>query len=277
MEQDNQQLTKRERRHIHREEKLKMRAEFAKKRKVKRLVTWLVAIIVLVGAGYGVSQLAGESSNSQGGSKIAKVDEVVSSDWVKGNKQALVTLVEYSDFQCPACGSYFSLVERINKDFGQNIRFVYRHFPLSQVHHFAELAARASEAAGKQGKFWEMYNLLFINQSDWSQGQARDKFIGFAKQLQLNEDQFKKDIDSKKVKDKVKNNYASGLRAGVNSTPSFFLNGQKISNPRNYNAFAALIQTAINEAKPLEVDNIPTDTSTSTDKAIEKPKPENNK
>jgi protein-disulfide isomerase len=252
-----QNLTKRERRNIRREEKLQARAEQAKKRKTKRVITWLVAIIVIVIAGYGVSQFGGHSSNNTDGSKIADVDEVVAGDWVKGNPEAQVTLVEYSDFQCPACASFFPMIKRLEEEFGQDLRIVYRHFPLAQIHPFAELAGRAAEAAGKQGKFWEMHDLLFENQTTWSRGSARDMFTSFAEQLELNVDQFQQDMDSKEAKDEVRNNYSSGLRAGVNSTPSFFLNGQKLSNPRSFAEFAALIQATIDEVKPLEFESLP--------------------
>ncbi|MEK7508222.1 MAG: thioredoxin domain-containing protein, partial [Patescibacteria group bacterium] len=88
--------------------------------------------------------------------------------WMKGNPSALVTLVEYSDFQCPACGSYYPIVKRIMAEFGDRINLTYRHFPLRRIHESADLAARASEAAGNQGKFWEMHDMLFENQARWT-------------------------------------------------------------------------------------------------------------
>ena len=115
----------------------------------------------LIGATWGMAQLASS------GSKPALLTSAVSdSDWVKGNRSAPVVLVEYSDFQCPACAASAPLVKQLTEEFGNKIAFVYRHFPLPQ-HKNAYPAAQAAEAAGKQGKFWEMADLIFANQTKW--------------------------------------------------------------------------------------------------------------
>lgn len=93
---------------------------------------------------------------------------ITADDWVKGKKDSKVVLVEYSDFQCPACAAYFPMVEQVMDEYKDKVAFVYRHFPLISIHPYAEPMARASEAAGKQGKFWEMYQLIFKNQTAWS-------------------------------------------------------------------------------------------------------------
>lgn len=90
-------------------------------------------------------------------------------DWVRGNKAAKVVLVEYSDFECPGCGAYYPIVEQLVEEYGDKIAYIYRHFPLTAIHKNAETMARAAEAAGKQGKFWDMYHLIFTNQSQWAQ------------------------------------------------------------------------------------------------------------
>ena len=114
----------------------------------------------------------------------------------------------------------------------------------------AEAAARAAEAAGKQGKFWEMHDLLFDLQDEWSQEKnAKDKFLEYAQSLDLDLDQFEADIDSKEVKDKVTQDYQSGLRLGVNSTPTFFLNGLKLQNPETYEEFKNLIESSIEQSQ----------------------------
>lgn len=154
-------------------------------------------------------------------------------------------LVEFSDFQCPACGLYYPLVRQMKEEFGDKLNVVYKHFPLSQLHRNANLAARASEAALNQGKFEEMHNMLFEKQTEWSaSSQALSLFTAYAVSLGLDKDKFLKDIDSSATYDKVNANYQEGVRLGVGGTPTFFLNGKKISNPTSYEQFKTIIQNA---------------------------------
>ncbi|MDP2696359.1 MAG: thioredoxin domain-containing protein [bacterium] len=211
-------------------------------RLVKRISLWAFVGVLVVGAVFGLANLGEVGS---GGGAIL-MDAVAPSDWVKGNAVASVTLIEYSDFQCPACGTYYSLVQQLNEEFGDRIQFVYRHFPLRQIHANAELAARAAEAAGRQGKFWEMHDLIFENQRSWSdQSSAEDVFVSYAETLELNIKQFRSDIDDGEIKGKVSDDYSSGIRSGVDSTPTFFLNGVKIQNPRAYEEFRNVIEQAL--------------------------------
>lgn len=142
---------------------------------------------------------------------------------IKGNTSSPIYLVEFSDFQCPACGTFEPLVQEIMKQHGDKIAFGYRHFPLTQ-HEFADEAARASIAAGKQNKFWEYHDLLFENQEQLSP----EKFIELATQLELNIDQFTQDKESQETKDIIQKDMADGNAFDVNSTPTFFLNGKKL-------------------------------------------------
>lgn len=160
----------------------------------------------------------------------AFLTEIMLSDRTKGNENAKIELIEYSDFQCPACGAYYPYVKQITEEFSGQIRFAYRHFPLRQ-HKNAELAGRAAEAAGKQNKFWEIHDLLFENQQTWSNSdKAGDIFTVFAAKLDLDVEKFGADINSKEVKDKVADDLKSGLSIRVNATPTFILNG-KLLNP----------------------------------------------
>jgi protein-disulfide isomerase len=162
---------------------------------------------------------------------------------------ATVTLVEFSDFQCPACGAYYPVVTQVLKDFKKDITFVYRNFPLTDLHPNAQIAAQAAEAAGLQGKYWEMHDLLFTKQSDWSASTtARDIFAGYAQSLGMNVDQFKKDIDSDTVKNKVARDVADGQTLGITGTPTFFLDGVKLDNPATLADFEALIKAEIQKA-----------------------------
>ncbi|MBI5452425.1 thioredoxin domain-containing protein, partial [Candidatus Gottesmanbacteria bacterium] len=158
------------------------------------------------------------------------------------DKDAKAVLVEYSDFQCPACAFYYSMVNSLEREIGKKMLFVYRHYPLTQ-HKNARLAAAAAEAAGLQGKFWEMHALLFENQKIWSDtDDARKIFTDYAKSLTLDMMKFEKDLDLQEVKDKVENDLKSGQALGVDATPTFYLNGKKLSNIESYEQFKQIIE-----------------------------------
>ncbi|MCL5004821.1 MAG: DsbA family protein [Patescibacteria group bacterium] len=170
---------------------------------------------------------------------------VSDNDWYLGSKNAKVTLVEYSDFECPACKAYAPIITLLNKDFPNDLKIVYRHFPLPQ-HKNARVAAQAAEAAGKQGKFWEMENLIFEKQNEWADNSnAEENFVSYATSLGLNIEKFKSDFNSDLTKTKIESDYASGEESKLTYTPTFFLNSKKISNPQNYEEFKSLIETRI--------------------------------
>lgn len=178
--------------------------------------------------------------------KDKPLDKPAATDWIKGNPNAAVVIIEYSDLQCPACRAYQPLVKQMAEEYGDRIAVVYRHFPLKQIHLQATLAAQAAEAAGLQGKFWEMHDLLFEKQAEWSgNGRARTMMADYAKDLGLNVNQFKRDLFSKQVKALVNADYMSGLTAGVNATPTFYLNGDKIKNPQGPEEFKSLIDAKL--------------------------------
>jgi protein-disulfide isomerase len=161
---------------------------------------------------------------------------------VTGKQNAAVTLVEYSDFQCPACGVYYPVVEQIVEKYKDRISFDYRHYPLVAIHPNAFAAARASEAAGKQDKFWEMYRLLFANQSSWSESNAaQSTFEKYARQLQLDMGRYKADFASSKTNSAINASIREFNETGLpKSTPTFLLNGKKIQ-PRDAKDFSRLI------------------------------------
>jgi protein-disulfide isomerase len=262
MNNQDQPQSKRQLRALKKEEKMQARSNAAKKRQMKRIITWVVAVIVIIGAGYGVSQLGSNGGVSVDGGVLPATDQITERDNVKGVAGAPVTLIEYSDFQCPACAIYYPMVNRLHEEFGDQLQIAYRHFPLTTIHANAALAARATEAAAKQDKFWEMHDLLFINQSDWPSGAARDNIFGYAESLGLDMDQFEQDIDSDEVKDKVSDDRTSGQRAKISGTPSFFLNGQYIENPRSYNDFAELIRNEFSSSVTDTFDSLINDDNT---------------
>lgn len=161
---------------------------------------------------------------------------------ITGPQNAQVKLVEYSDFQCPACAAYFPVVEQVVGKYKDQVSFEYRHYPLTTIHRNAFAAARASEAAGKQAKFWEMYRLLFANQSAWKDsGDPRPLFINYAKQLGLDRNRFTADFASSQTNNAINASVAEFNKRGLpQSTPTFLLNDKKIQ-PRTLEDFSKLI------------------------------------
>jgi protein-disulfide isomerase len=210
---------------------------------LKNLGIGLGVLAILGLCVYGLMRL-GASSNPSGVTGGA-IPPVSSSDWTRGNQYAKNVLIEYSDLQCPACGAYEPLVQQLMKDLNGQILLVYRHYPLTQVHPHAQIAAQATEAAGLQGKFWEMHDILFSRQSDWANANnTEDLFKGYAKQLGMDENKFASDLNSDTVKKLVAEDADAGLRAGIDSTPTFYLNGSKVQNPGTYEELKALFTNA---------------------------------
>ncbi len=166
--------------------------------------------------------------------------KIKDSDYIRGDKNAPVTLVEYSDFQCPFCAQVQDTVEQILDDYDGQVRLIYRHFPLS-FHENAQKAAEASECAGEQGKFWEMHDIMFANQSDLSV----DSLKGFAKDLGLSTSQFNSCLDDGKYTQEVKDEFTEGTTYGVQGTPATFVNGTLVSGAQPYASFKQVIDAAL--------------------------------
>lgn len=146
---------------------------------------------------------------------------VSDADHRAGPDDAPVTLVEYGDFECPHCGRAHPIVRDVRKRMGQRLRFVFRHFPLSQAHPHAMHAAEAAEAAGDQGRFWEMHDVLFENQ----EALEDPDLIRYAQELGLDEARVGRELESGAHEKRVRAHFRSGVRSGVNGTPTFFING----------------------------------------------------
>ena len=213
-----------------------------------KIILWAIIAVVVIGSIFGIVKLASKSQTPGSDNLAITISAINDNENIKGDKEALATLIEYSDFQCPACGSYYPILKKVTEDLSAKVRFAYRHFPLPQ-HKNAKLAATVAEAAGKQGKFWEMHDLIFQNQSDWSEEKnAAILFAKYAQDIGLDLARFQTDVASDDIKAKIENDYKSGVKAGVDSTPSFFLNGKKIANPRNYDEFKNYIGQAIKQS-----------------------------
>lgn len=184
------------------------------------LVIVAVSFIILVGGAFVFATVKGDQSN----------EEVVLAEKVKGNPESSVVLAEYSDFQCPACQSFTPILEEIMSDYGDQLRFEYHHFPLISIHPSAELAARATEAAGIQGKFWEMHDMLFARQQQWSQNiNPRNQFEAYAEELGLDTEAFNRHLNNKEVREAVQEGMREGRTLEITGTPTFFLNGERMT------------------------------------------------
>lgn len=206
---------------------------------IKRIFIWLGVFAVLA-IMISVMTLAASKNEADVSGKLET--PVSQDDWSFGTTTAKVTLVEYGDFQCPACQAYHFALKKLLEERGNEISFVFRHFPLITIHPNALPGALASEAAGKQGKFWEMHDLLYEKQTDWSNDvSAEQRFVEYAKELGLDTAKFLTDYKDPVLRDKITDSYKSGMHSGVSGTPTFFINGEKIVNPGNYDELKAII------------------------------------
>lgn len=206
---------------------------------VRRTLLWTGLVVVLVAVIWGMTMISKTPAPATDGILDTQVS---AEDYVLGPASASVTLVEYSDFQCPACAGFAPIVKKAmtEPELAGRVRLVYRAFPLTTIHQRAELAARAAQAASLQGKFWEMHDALFAGQAAWAQvseGAARDVFRGYASSIGLDVTQFVSSLDSASVRDFVQAQLAEGELEGVDSTPTFYVNGKRMAHPQSYEEF----------------------------------------
>lgn len=196
----------------------------SKKRRNKRLWTGgIIAVLALLIISFFVSQ-SGDPIIEE---NFANLTVEGSTPNIKGNIGSDVLLIEYSDFQCPACATAAPAIQELVDQYGDQFALEYRHFPLRSIHPNAQLAAQAAEAAGIQGKFWEMHDILFENQSEWGQSFNPERFFRtYAENLGLNVDRFRFDLESDEVKDIVNAQFDEANVLGVPGTPGFVFNGE---------------------------------------------------
>jgi protein-disulfide isomerase len=170
---------------------------------------------------------------------------VTPNDHIQGPEDASATLVEYGDYECPHCGRAYSIVKRVQKQFGKGLRFVFRNFPLSEMHLQAESAAETAEFAGAHGKFWEMHDGLFENQ----QRLGGPLYLELAQELGLSATGLRQALEEGKYKDRVRTDFSGGVRSGVNGTPTFFINGKRHDGPFDYESLVRAIEEAVSGPK----------------------------
>jgi len=174
------------------------------------------------------------------------------SDHVRGNPSAPVTLTEYGDFQCPYCGRAHQVVRDVLDSLKTSVRFVFRHFPLTELHAHALVAAEAAEAAGAQGRFWDMHDLLFEQQPALT---PRD-LAEYANVLGLDVDRFIREIRSELHLRKVKSDFQSGVRSGVAGTPTFFINGERLEADWGPESLRSALQNALEQSRRERTDEL---------------------
>ncbi len=203
-------------------------------------VGWIIFTVVVVGVLGGLvawarisnppTDLTGVENNSvisalQQNGNIA--------DHVTGSDSKKVILLEYGDFQCPSCGGAHPGVKALIEEYGDKVTFIFRNFPLTTIHPNARAASAVAEAAGLQGKYWEMHDLLYENQNDWSSLDASKRtatFDTYAESLKLDMDKYNTDLVSSEVNKKISFDQALGKSVSVSATPTFFLNGEKVDD-----------------------------------------------
>lgn len=196
-------------------------------------------ILILI---FGLAKIAAGPSVGTVGNSISE------SDHTKGADNGSVVLVEFSDFQCPACASAYPLLSRLASDYSEDLTVVYRHYPLRQIHPNAQIAAQAAEAAALQGMFWDFHDMLFNTQGTWSNlglSAAKDHFAKLASSIGMDEAQFRSDMDSDAAKDAVNEDYKTATAVNAPGTPTLFLDGELV-NLQSYEQLSGLVEAAIN-------------------------------
>ena len=200
--------------------------------KVRWIIFSVVCLVVLGGLAFYANKGKKDVSQINETQIIASTEDSIG-DHVYGNKDAKVILFEYGDFQCPSCGVAFPQIKTIKEKYKAQIAFVFRNFPLTSIHPNALSAATSAEAAGLQGKFWEMHDALYLNQSSWSSASTTERntiFADYATTTGLKTDQYNSDLTSKKIADKIARDRAFAKKLDLTGTPSILINSQKMSD-----------------------------------------------
>jgi protein-disulfide isomerase len=228
----------------------------------KATIWFIVGFIVVVTAGAIIAGAYSSGTTSSSGAAAASstfvattVPDITASDWSEGNPNAKVSLIEYGDFECPACGEYSPVVEQVVQNYSSTVRFVFRNFPLYTIHPFAGIGAQAVEAAGLEGgtaKYWAMNNLLYSKQSEWSLDTSvapadlvSKYFDGYAQSIGLDVNTFNNDINATSVIQKIQTDVNGGNAAQIDHTPTFFVDLKQIPNPTSLADFEAMLNAAI--------------------------------
>jgi len=164
-------------------------------------------------------------------------------DHAQGPENAETVLVEYGDYECPYCGEAYPIVKQVQEHFGDRLRFVFRNFPLAELHPHAEAAAETAEFAGANGKFWEMHDLLYENQ----RAMSKKLFARLTEELELPAGEYERALAGGELTKRVRDDFRGGVRSGVNGTPTFFINGQRHDGSYEFYALVAAVEEALDQ------------------------------
>ena len=171
---------------------------------------------------------------------------VTEHDHAAGRADAPLTLVEYGDYQCPHCAAAHPVVRALQSAFGAELRFVFRNFPLTEMHPAAEPAAELAESAALQGKFWEVHDAIFAWSLEYgAESLGLEAFESIALTLGLEPQQIKEDVRAHRHLERIKSDFNSGVRSGVNGTPTFFINGQRFDGPPTVKGLTATLKAGL--------------------------------
>ena len=196
-----------------------------------RWIIFVLICVVTIGGLILLSKKDAVNVNDIDPSKAVSESETSIGDRLYGDKASKVVLIEYGDFQCPGCGGAFPQLKSLKEAYSDKIAFIFRNFPLTAIHPNALAAATAAEAAGLQGKFWEMHDKLYETQTAWSSidpNKRSDVFIGYAEDIGLDTEKFKSDLSDPKIAAKISRDRAIGNKLGVSSTPTLYLGNEKL-------------------------------------------------
>jgi len=166
---------------------------------------------------------------------------VTSEDHIQGGKNAPVTLVEYGDYECPYCGQAYPIIKQIQKRYGDKLRFVFRNFPLTEVHPMALPAAEVAEYAGAEGQFWKMHDLIYENQSNLSV----ELLVSLSETLKLSSEKLEEALTNHTFEPKIQSDFMGGVKSGVNGTPTLYINGERYSGPVEYQVLCEVIDRVL--------------------------------
>jgi protein-disulfide isomerase len=206
---------------------------------MKRLLPFLIILVVLSAAVGGAIYLKRASNQASAVASLSPVptplgptEPGANPPHMEGPADAAITLEEFGDFQCPPCGATHPVLKQMEREFGPKIRIIFREFPLVPAHEHALAAARAAEAAGLQGKFWPMHDLIYDNQKSWSNVfDVRPVFEGYAKQIGLDLDRYRNDLGGDAVHQRITEDGKRARSLNVTGTPTVFLNGTEVPFP----------------------------------------------
>ncbi len=190
-----------------------------------------IAVVVVLVGGYFVFKSGGSTPSTQNSQPVDQSLLVHANSHMTGNINAKVTLVEFGDYECPSCGAAYQPIKTLVSQYSSNpnFNFVFRNFPLTTVHPNAQIAAEAAEAAGEQGKYWQMHDLLYENQGTWGDSAAPlQYFLQYAQELGLNVNTFQQEVQAAKFAPEIQADVTDGNTLGIDATPTFYVNGIQI-------------------------------------------------